>query len=852
MGFLLHPRPLLLIAIFLFIALALCGPVPQGTVWVTETLTSTVGALAPTSTPAADVTTCVGIKGRETTALGVKLRFRTEPSGRGTIGILVSCSATYIFCVWTTVAPAVNETGKKRLRIWYKLVLTSIAIIVPAGVMIYALDEHRQASDLVAAWAKYLGPDPPKEEPAQGGVLAKIAAWVKHLKNGFLAMGARVVSWAKNPDWPWRKKPDTSSQEQEIEKKGDFVPLDIGAAFFVLMGGFRVENNRPEDYKEKTKIRSPKKLAMGGQDVYDRPILTAHGFVEYIKANYITPETFNQADVLDKGKGSNIAKIFAGLQALWLILQSLARWADNLPLTLLEIHVLIQIVCTSVIYFYWFRKPLDVGVPTTIHLSNPKDRRLNAAQQKAKEDTVKAKVEADAAKAKAEADAAAKAAKAKSKAKSKAKVPKDNAEAELAQAQAQPQAHAQTQAQTGAQTSSQRYSRGFETPEPYSPGHGFETLNPYAHSSRPESTTSRAASPSYAGSTVYGGASRGGSPVPGMSNNLPARSNTVTSHATTLNNYNRDTNVISAIDPNAEGAGGPVADSGNPKGDNVIKREHLADRNSLYKEAILLPLKTAEQVQTTWAPVTAKAFLDVVAHVRPIYNDEKKPDNKAQTEPVQHQHQGQDKNHNPEERTPSWRKLNLSSEVAFTARMVIIQGFLVVLVSSLHLGAWFTQFPTTLEMWFWRASCFGMIGFPTWIVAVICFNDYDKDMFDILWRTHLRDAAATAAAPTSSKNVLSFALGEIHDAIRIHSFAKKDRINYDNTGPASKKDVLSGLNPRKVKMVQHYIMLYSCVISAIIYVIASLFITVESFISLRWLSDKDFMSPQWSNFVPHL
>lgn len=86
-----------------------------------------------------------------------------------------------------------------------------------------------------------------------------------------------------------------------------------------------------------------------------RTILTPEGFIPCLNKGYIDEMSFDKAAVDDKEKANIIAKIFAFSQAMWLVVQALARWRSSpvLPLTLLEVHVLLQVACTAFTYLHW-------------------------------------------------------------------------------------------------------------------------------------------------------------------------------------------------------------------------------------------------------------------------------------------------------------------------------------------------------------------------------------------------------------------------------------------------------------------------------------------------------------------
>ena len=59
----------------------------------------------------------------------------------------------------------------------------------------------------------------------------------------------------------------------------------------------------------------------------------------------------------DKTKADPITKIVICVQAGWFITQCIARLAQNLLLTLLEIHILAHVFVALLMYTFWFAKP---------------------------------------------------------------------------------------------------------------------------------------------------------------------------------------------------------------------------------------------------------------------------------------------------------------------------------------------------------------------------------------------------------------------------------------------------------------------------------------------------------------
>lgn len=68
----------------------------------------------------------------------------------------------------------------------------------------------------------------------------------------------------------------------------------------------------------------------------------------------------------DKSKGDSLSKTIAVFQTLWFVIQCIARRADNLAITNLEIMTLAYTVITVAMYAAWWDKPLNVRCPVRV------------------------------------------------------------------------------------------------------------------------------------------------------------------------------------------------------------------------------------------------------------------------------------------------------------------------------------------------------------------------------------------------------------------------------------------------------------------------------------------------------
>ncbi|KAK3689928.1 hypothetical protein B0T22DRAFT_514750 [Podospora appendiculata] len=119
-------------------------------------------------------------------------------------------------------------------------------------------------------------------------------------------------------------------------------------AFYALSGGFVLQTPDTETF----------------------PINAAS--VHYlVSRGYIALPSITREEIWDKSKADVFAKGLAILQGGWIIIQAIARTAQGLPLTPLELFTLAFVVSTAMSYFFWWRKPQHVGTPTPIECLVP-------------------------------------------------------------------------------------------------------------------------------------------------------------------------------------------------------------------------------------------------------------------------------------------------------------------------------------------------------------------------------------------------------------------------------------------------------------------------------------------------
>jgi hypothetical protein len=98
-----------------------------------------------------------------------------------------------------------------------------------------------------------------------------------------------------------------------------------------------------------------------------RVTLTPEELLGFVREGSVEIPPITEADINNRSQGDLLTKCIAILQLLWFIVQLIARYAQNLPVTLLEIDTLGVAVLTCIAYGLWLKKPKNVQLPHIIH-----------------------------------------------------------------------------------------------------------------------------------------------------------------------------------------------------------------------------------------------------------------------------------------------------------------------------------------------------------------------------------------------------------------------------------------------------------------------------------------------------
>lgn len=127
--------------------------------------------------------------------------------------------------------------------------------------------------------------------------------------------------------------------------------------FFAVMGGFMMyEGNKPK------RVILPRELAT----------LVADGTIDF--------PTTTEDEIKDKSKGDALSKGLVMIQTTWFILQCIARGAERLPITELEVVTVAYAALNLLTYALWWNKPLNVDRPCRIDIKSISDNRRSQSE----------------------------------------------------------------------------------------------------------------------------------------------------------------------------------------------------------------------------------------------------------------------------------------------------------------------------------------------------------------------------------------------------------------------------------------------------------------------------------------
>lgn len=230
--------------------------------------------------------------------------FVSDPNRRGTVTLVTSCLLTLLLCVWSALHLNVPyQRASKWTKFRTNVKWVCIGVYAPELVVFTA---WRQWSS-----ARILGQTVAVIQKGAGLHIQQD----KETKDGH-EDGARLSG---NADLGHRKYAWTTTHD-----------------FFASTGGFAFElDTEPWDMRG---LPVPRFLP---SECPNRLTLTARGVALLAQCGHL-PD-IPEAEIKDKSKANNLAKALVVLQALWMLMQVIARLIAHLPVTLLEVNTVAHV-----------------------------------------------------------------------------------------------------------------------------------------------------------------------------------------------------------------------------------------------------------------------------------------------------------------------------------------------------------------------------------------------------------------------------------------------------------------------------------------------------------------------------
>ncbi|KAL9626448.1 MAG: hypothetical protein Q9204_007298, partial [Flavoplaca sp. TL-2023a] len=265
-------------------------------------------------------------------------------NARGTWSILSTCIITLALCLYTSLhlnVPAHRTTLANIFFMKTKYVI--FGLLAPELTVLNAWRQRTVASALRAQLRRDRGGKVPTPIAKRLGKLPSTAyQGVEALVGRFMGKPAREKSDLGLPfvasDDPWAR-------------------MTLVNAFYIIMGGYTFDVSK--DTKPRIWPQNVDRLTPNVQTVLH--CLTSHdkdlrGVIPFV----------SEEEIWDKSKANALAKTIVCIQATWFCAQCIARIAQQMPISLLELNTFAHAVCALLVYILWWSKPLDVQEPTVI------------------------------------------------------------------------------------------------------------------------------------------------------------------------------------------------------------------------------------------------------------------------------------------------------------------------------------------------------------------------------------------------------------------------------------------------------------------------------------------------------
>ena len=267
-------------------------------------------------------------------------------SRRSTLDLVETCVLTLILCSWSVVHPDIPPQGKKRRWAPDRLFCALRIIILPLYFLGVAFEELWE-SRLICLELKNVESKKREEHGNPEVHCTNDQGHNQDVPRGSIGVFFRGL-W--HP--VWRTVYESCGLRHVCEAWRFVFPPELVRGFYTEMGGFVLVSG-----------------LRGGEELPNsfRGRVTSQGAIELARVGLLPKVSLKLIE--DQSKSDKLAKVLVCLQASWMVIQCIARVARSIPLTLLEVHTLVNATCAFFMYLLWFRKPQDVMGPTEVKVN---------------------------------------------------------------------------------------------------------------------------------------------------------------------------------------------------------------------------------------------------------------------------------------------------------------------------------------------------------------------------------------------------------------------------------------------------------------------------------------------------
>ena len=268
--------------------------------------------------------------------------------GRGTWTILSTCIITLTLCVYTSLhlnVPAHKDSAASTFFMKAKYVV--FGLLAPELIVFNAWRQRTVASSLVARLRKERGGK--QTTPFLRRFFKGLKTLPRKIYQGIRALPKKLTGQGE--------KHRHENGLPFIVDKDPWADITLIHGFYIVMGGYAFDvskDTKPRIWPRKVDRLTPSPIAVLGCLISkDKDLREVLPFL-------------TEAEIWDKSKANGLAKTIVCIQAAWFCTQCIARLAQRMPISLLELNTFAHAICALLVYVLWWHKPLDVHEPTVI------------------------------------------------------------------------------------------------------------------------------------------------------------------------------------------------------------------------------------------------------------------------------------------------------------------------------------------------------------------------------------------------------------------------------------------------------------------------------------------------------